>query len=57
MLGEERNRLEDGHCKKNKGSEKYRNEPRQEYFKAMLHWVRYSDFSVNPQEVWEVNLR
>lgn len=57
VSGEEREKLEQAHCNKNEGSQKYRNDPRQEYFKITPTWIRYSDFSVNPQEVWEVHLK
>lgn len=54
---EERKRLEDVHCIKNELSNKYRNDPRQEYFKIIPYWIRYFDFSIDPQEVWEVRLK
>lgn len=54
--GEERTRLEDEHCRKNESSGKYRKDPRQEYIKVKPTWIRYSNFSVDPQEVWEVDL-
>ena len=54
VVGEERERLEVAHCKKNPPSLKYKNDVRQEYIKIKPSWVRYSDFSVDPQEVWEV---
>jgi general stress protein 26 len=57
VVGEERARLEDAHCLKNQLSNKYRNDPRQVYFKVRPRWIRYSNFSVDPQEVWEVDLK
>jgi general stress protein 26 len=54
--GEQRIILEDAHCKKNVGSTKFRKDPRQQYYKITPNWIRYSNYSINPQEVWEVNL-
>jgi general stress protein 26 len=54
--GEEREMLENIHCAKNKGSSKYRGDSKQEYFRIKPFWIRYSDFSVHPQEVWEVSV-
>lgn len=54
--GEEREMAENIHCAKNKGSNVYRGNSKQEYFKVKPVWIRYSDFSVNPKEVWEVNV-
>ena len=57
LMGEERARLEDAHCIKNELSNKYRNDARQEYFKVVPWWIRYSNFSVDPQEIWEVPMK
>lgn len=46
--------LEEMHCVKNPSSERFRNDPRQEYFRMVPYWIRYSDFSKDPQEVWEI---
>lgn len=51
---QERETLGKKHCLKNKDSEKYHTDLRQEYFKIIPNWIRYSDFSKDPQEVWEV---
>ena len=56
LEGEERRTLAEKHCQKNKGSAKFIDIPKQQYFKIVLKWIRYSDFSVNPQEVWEENM-
>lgn len=56
VSGEERQRLEDIHCAKNNRLEKFRTDPRQQYIKVTPKWIRYSDYSINPQEVWEVVL-
>ncbi len=53
LEGEERSVLSKKHCRKNAGSAKYQNDQRQQYFKIIPRWIRYSDFSVQPQEVWE----
>lgn len=52
----EREKVEIVHCAKNPESEKFKNDPRQEYFKIIPDWIRYSDFSQDPQEVWEIKL-
>jgi general stress protein 26 len=52
----ERSLLEAAHCIKNPESEKFKNDSRQEYFKIIPRWIRYSDFSKDPQEVWEIFL-
>ncbi|PIR03581.1 MAG: hypothetical protein COV59_05325 [Candidatus Magasanikbacteria bacterium CG11_big_fil_rev_8_21_14_0_20_39_34] len=52
--GEERKNCERRHCQRNPESEKFLSDPRQQYFKVIPHWIRYSNFSVNPQEVWEI---
>lgn len=56
LEGAERETLEQAHCKKNPESTKYLSDPRQEYFKIIPHFLRYSNFSVDPQEVWELAL-
>lgn len=56
LSGDERARAEAVHCAKNPASEKFMTDPRQEYFKITPHWFRYSDYSVNPQVVWEVTI-
>ncbi len=55
-VGSERSSLEAVHCIKNPESEKFKNDSRQEYFKITPCWIRYSDFSKDPQEVWEIIL-
>jgi general stress protein 26 len=57
LEGDERITAEDIHCRKNALSKKYKDDPRQEYFKVRPKWIRYSNFSVNPQEVWEVEIK
>ena len=52
----ERNLIEDIHCQKNPSSEKYRNNLQQKYFTIEPYLIKYSDFSIHPQEVWEINL-
>lgn len=54
LEGEEKVKAEKEHCKRNPNSEKYINDPRQQYFKVIPYWIRYSNFSVHPQEVWEL---
>ncbi|HEV7448980.1 MAG TPA: pyridoxamine 5'-phosphate oxidase family protein [Candidatus Paceibacterota bacterium] len=54
LEGEERERLADAHCKK-EDSYEYHKDPRQQYFKIIPTWIRYSDFSIDPQEIWELN--
>ena len=51
---EERQRAEQNHCLKNPESTKYLNDLRQEYIKIIPDWIRYSNFSKTPQEVWEI---
>ena len=48
--------FKDLHYKKNPGSEKYRKEGKREYVEVTPSWIRYSDFGLNPPEVWEINL-
>ena len=55
--GGEREILEEAHCQKNDGSQMFRNDLRQEYFKVVPTWIRYSNFSVDPQEVWEIDFK
>ena len=56
ILGAERIKLEEAHCQRNIESNHFRNDQRQEYFKIKPYWIRYSDFSKDPQEVWENTL-
>lgn len=53
----ERKHVEDIHCKKNPVSEKFRNNLHQKYFTIKPYWIRYSDFSINPQEIWELDIK
>ena len=55
--GREREILEEAHCQKNERSQMFCNDPRQEYFKVVPTWIRYSNFSVDPQEVWEIDFK
>ena len=59
MLVSKENRefVENIHCKKNPSSERFRNNIQQKYFTVKPYWVRYSDFSKQPQEIWELNLK
>ncbi len=50
----ERMLVAERHVLKNPSSIKYQNDPRQVYFRVTPQWLRYSDFSVDPQEVWEL---
>ena len=54
LKGDERALLAERHCIKNPESRKYLHDSRQHYFKIIPRWIRYSNFSVNPQEVWEL---
>ena len=56
LVGKEREALSDEHCKKHPGSLKYKDDPRQEYFKIVPHWIRYSNFACDPQKIWELTL-
>lgn len=56
VTGEERERVENIHCAKNENFNSRRDNLHQEYFKIVPHWIRYSDLSVKPTEVWEVTL-
>jgi general stress protein 26 len=51
---EERILLEEIHCQKSPMYGKFKDNTNQEYIKIKPTWIRYSDFSVNPKEVWEV---
>ncbi len=53
---EQRGEIEDIHCKKNPSSERFRGNLQQSYFLIKPTWIRYSDYSVSPQEVWEVEV-
>ncbi len=52
--GEERKFLAERHVAKNPDSKEFSDDPRQQYFRIVPKWVRYSNFSVDPQEVWEL---
>ncbi len=52
--GEERELLIGRHIIKNPGSRAFLDDSRQQYFKITPKWIRYSNFSVAPQEVWEL---
>lgn len=54
LEGDEREECIKRHFEKNPDSKKYQNDPRQQYFKIIPSWIRYSNFSVDPQEVWEL---
>ena len=56
LESEERIKVQEEHCRRNSESKKYINDPRQQYFKVVPYWIRYSNFSTNPQEVWEVKV-
>ncbi len=51
----DRLRIEDIHCKKNPSSERFRGKPEQRYFIVKPYWLKYSDYSVHPQEIWELH--
>ena len=51
-----RPKIEDIHCLKNKASEKFRGNLQQAYFLVKPYWIRFSDFSKHPQEIWEIDL-
>ena len=53
---EKRTEIENIHCAKNPSSEKFRNNLNQQYFLITPKWIRYSNFSTNPQEIWELEL-
>lgn len=54
LEGTEREECETYHCVKNKGSRKYWNDPEEQYFKVIPRWIRYSNHSVDPKEIWEL---
>jgi general stress protein 26 len=54
LQDEERRVAEERHCRKNADSCRFMGNLKQEYFKVSPAWIRYSDFSQDPQEVWEV---
>lgn len=56
LEGEDRIKAQQEHCRRNIESQKYINDSRQQYFKIVPYWIRYSNFSFDPQEVWEVNM-
>lgn len=56
LEGKEKDKLSQKHIQKNKDSSEYLNDPRQQYFKIIPRWIRYSNFSVHPQEIWETYL-
>lgn len=51
---EKRTEIENIHCAKNPSSEKFRNNLNQQYFLITPTWIRYSNLSTNPQEIWEL---
>ena len=51
----EKTTLEDSHCQKIKAYEKFRDNQMNEYFVVETRWLRYTDLSSSPAEVWEVN--
>ncbi len=55
LNSEEVSMIEDKHFHKNKAYEAYKNNPLNEYFIVEPEWVKYSDLSVTPQEVWEIS--
>jgi general stress protein 26 len=46
--------LEDSHCQKIKAYEKFRDNEMNEYFVVEVSWLRYTNLSTSPAEVWEV---
>lgn len=44
------------HLAKNPESKKYAFDPRQRFFKVKPTWIRYSDFSFDPEQVFEIQL-
>ncbi len=52
----ERKAAEEMHCTRHPNSAKYRNDPKQQYFKMTLQWIRYHNSSVSPTEEWETEL-
>lgn len=56
LEGAERKSYEELHCARHPNAAKYRNDPKQQYFKMTPHWIRYHDSSANPVEEWEVSL-
>lgn len=52
----ERKTAEELHCIRHPNSAKYRNDPKQQYFKMTPHWIRYHNSSANPTEEWESEL-
>lgn len=56
LEGIERKDCEELHCVRHPNSAKYRNDPKQQYFKMNPRWIRYHDSSVNPTEEWEIEL-
>jgi general stress protein 26 len=54
ISGQEREILSEKHCIKNADSIVYLKDENIRYFKITPTWVRYSNFSQHPKEVWEI---
>ena len=54
LEGVERKTAEELHCTRHPNSTKYRNDPKQQYFKMMPQWIRYHNSSASPTEEWEI---
>ena len=53
VKGEEAERCRQIHVAKNPASAKYSLHPEQRFFLVKPVWIRYTDLSKNPEEVWE----
>ena len=55
-LGDQFELCRDIHLAKNPESKKYTFDNRQRFFKAKPQWIRYSNFSFDPERVFEMQL-
>ncbi len=55
LIGEEMERLSRNHIEKNPGSKRYHFNLDQRYIKIAPSWIRYSDFSKKPEEIFEIS--
>lgn len=56
LVGEELNKYKEIYFKKSPSSKKYENQENQIYLKVKPFWIRYTDYTGYPNEIFEIDL-